>query len=210
VIDLHTWGTSNGRKASVMLEETGLAYRVFPIDLSKKEQHRPAYRGIHPDAKIPAIVDHQPPRGYPAPLTVFESGAILLYLAEKSGRLVPQDAAARSLCMQWLMLGVTAVGPLFAQNHWFKRHAPEKVPYAIQRYSEQTENLYRVLDARLADVPYLAGADYTIADIATLPWVARHEWQEVDLGRYAHVENWYARLLARPAVQRGFAVPAAA
>ena len=207
MIELYTWGTSNGRKASVMLEEVGLAYCVKPVDLSRKEQHSPEYLRIHPDAKIPAIVDHDPPSGFFKPFRVFESGAILLYLAEKSGRLLPADPAERSVCLQWLMLGMTSVGPIFAQNHWFRRHAIEKVPDAIQRYSELTEHLYDVLDARLAEVPHLAGEAYTIADIATLPWVARHEWQEVQLDRYPAVKDWYERLMKRPAVIRGFAVP---
>ncbi len=208
MIDLYTWETSNGRKASVMLEECGLEYQVFPVDIGKGEQHDPNFLLINPDNKIPAIVDHDPPAGLGSrPHVVFESGAILLYLAEKTGRFVPNDPAARSLCLQWLMFGLSGFGPMLQQLHYFNRQTKEPVPFAIQRYSDEAARLYRVLNKRLGDVEYLAGAEYTIADIAAYPWVARYEWQKVDLADYPNVQRWYARIGGRPAVQRGFQVP---
>ena len=208
MIDLYTWETSNGRKASVMLEETGLAYRAIPVNIGKGEQHTPEYLALHPDGKIPVIVDHDPPPGFGgAPHTVFESGAILLYLADKSGLLLPTEAVARSRCMQWLMFGLSVAGPTCQQLHYFRRQTPEPVPFAIQRYFDETSKVYRVLDKRLGEAEYLGGDAYTIADIATYPWIARYNWQGIELADYPHVQRWFAAIGERPAVQRGFAVP---
>lgn len=208
MIDFYVWGTSNGRKVSIMLEEAGLKYQAFPVDITKGEQHAPDFLRVNPNGKIPAIVDHAPPPAYgKGPFTLWESGAILMYLAEKSGRFMPADAAGRMICVQWLMFQMSGIGPNFGQAHHFRRAAPEQVPYALKRFDDEVRRLYGVMQQRLSEVPYLAGADYTIADMATLPWVARYEWQGVDLGAYPAVRAWYEGLMARPAVQRGFEVP---
>ncbi len=205
MIDLYTWSTPNGRKISIMLEELGLAYKVFPIDITKGEQHAPEFLKISPNNKIPAIVDHEGLDGEPWPM--FESGAILMYLAEKTGRFMPTEPRRYSEVMQWLMFQMGNVGPFFGQAHHFRRFAPEKLPYAIERYTNETRRLYGVMDKRLADREHLAGDDYTIADIATFPWAARHEWQGVDLAEFANVKRWYDTLWDRPAVQKGSDVP---
>jgi len=202
--DLYTWSTPNGRKVSIMLEETGLSYRVHKIDISKGDQFKPEFVAINPNSKIPAIVDSDGPGG--KPLTLFESGAILIYLAEKTGKFLPKDPAARYIVLQWLMFQMGGVGPIFGQVHHFLRAAPEPVPYAIERYGKETRRLYGVLDARLGKAAYLAG-DYSIAVIATYPWVARHEWHKVALGDFPNVERWYREIGARPAVARGMQVP---
>lgn len=204
MIQLYTFGTPNGRKASIALEELGLAYAVHSIDITKGDQFTPAFLAINPNGKIPAIVDPDGPDG--KPMSVFESGAILIYLAEKTGRFLPKDGRGRSVTLQWLMLQMGGVGPMFGQAHHFRRFAPEQIPYAVERYTKETRRLYGVLDARLAQVPYLAG-DYSIADMATYPWTARHAWQGVDLAEFAHVKRWYDAIAARPAVARGMAVP---
>ena len=204
MIDLYTWGTPNGRKVSIMLEETGLPYRVHKIDISKGDQFKPEYIAINPNSKIPAIVDPEGPGG--KPLVLFESGAILIYLAEKTGKFVPKDPVARYVVLEWLMFQMGGVGPMFGQVHHFLRAAPEPVPYAIERYGKETRRLYVVLDARLEKADYLAGA-YSIADIATYPWVARHEWHKVALADFPNVERWYRKIEARPAVARGMQVP---
>lgn len=208
MITLYTWGTPNGRKVSIMLEECGLDYRVETINITQGEQSTPAFIAINPNSKIPAIVDSDGldgPDG--APMTLFESGAILIYLAEKTGRLLPSSASGKYQALQWLMFQMGGVGPIFGQTHHFLRFAPEPVPYAIKRYSTETARLYGVLNQRLAEAEYLAG-EYSIADIATYPWVARHEWQKIDLADYPNVARWYQAIGARPAVQRGMAVPA--
>jgi len=204
MIDLYTWGTPNGRKVSIMLEETGLPYRVHKIDISKNEQFKPEFIALNPNSKIPAIVDPEGPGGKPLPL--FESGAILIYLAEKTGKLLAKDPAARYTTLQWLMFQMGGVGPMFGQVHHFLRAAPEPVPYAIERYGKETRRLYGVLDAHLGKTDFLAG-DYSIADVATYPWVARHEWHKVSLGDFLNVERWYKAISARPAVVRGMQVP---
>ena len=205
VIDLYTWSTPNGRKVSVMLEECGLEYSVHKIDIGKNEQFAPAFIAINPNSKIPAIVDSDGPDG--KPITLFESGAILIYLAEKTGKLLPRDARDRYTSLQWLMFQMGGVGPMFGQAHHFLRAAPEKVPYGIARYSNETKRLYGVMNRRLAEAPFLAGAEYTIADIATYPWVARHEWHLVELTEFPSVKRWYDGIGARSAVKRGMAVP---
>jgi GST-like protein len=207
MIDLYTWATPNGRKVSIMLEECGLPYRVHPINIGKNEQFAPGFVRVNPNSKIPALVDAEGPDA--KPLTVFESGAILIYLAEKTGRFLPADRRGRTETIQWLMFQMGGVGPMFGQTHHFLRFAPEKVPYAIDRYSKETQRLYGVLDRRLAEAPYLAG-DYSIADMATFPWVARHEWHPIKLAEFAHVKRWFDTVGQRPAVARGMAVPAPA
>ena len=206
MIDLYTWSTPNGRKVSIMLEETGLSYRVHKIDISKGDQFKPEYVAINPNSKIPAIVDNEGPGGG-RPFTLFESGAILIYLAERTGKFLPKDPASRYVALEWLMFQMGGVGPIFGQVHHFLRAAPEPVPYAIERYGKETRRLYGVLDARLREAAYLAG-DYSIADIATYPWVARHEWHKVALADFPNVERWYRGIEARPAVARGMQVPA--
>jgi len=205
VIDLYTWTTPNGRKVSIMLEELGLDYRVHPIDITKGAQHAPEFVAISPNNKIPAIVDHDAPDG--APLAMFESGAILIYLAETHGRFLPTAFRPRLETLQWLMFQMGNVGPFFGQAHHFRRFAKKKIAYAIERYTKEAHRLYGVMDRRLAETPYLAGADYTIADIATFPWAARHEWHGVPIEDYAHVKRWYDELWARPAVEKGYNVP---
>jgi GSH-dependent disulfide-bond oxidoreductase len=204
MIELYTWTTPNGRKVSIMLEETGLPYNVHPVDIGKGEQFRPDYVAINPNSKIPAIIDSDGPGG--APLAIFESGAILIYLAEKTGKLLPRDPVARIAALQWLMFQMGGVGPMFGQAHHFLRAAPEPVPYGIERYTKETRRLYGVLERRLGEAEYLAG-DYSIADIATFPWVARHEWHKVELAEFPQVARWYAAIAARPAVARGMRVP---
>jgi GSH-dependent disulfide-bond oxidoreductase len=203
VIDLYTWGTPNGRKVSVMLEETALPYRVHPVDISKGEQFRPEFVALNPNSRIPAIVDDEGPGG---PISLFESGAILIYLAEKTGQFMSRDPRRRLETLVWLMFQMGGVGPMFGQAHHFLRAAPEPVPYGIERYTKETRRLYGVLDKRLDEVPYLAG-EYSIADIATYPWVARHEWHKVALADFPNVARWYEAIGARPAVARGMRVP---
>ncbi|MCH9671247.1 MAG: glutathione S-transferase N-terminal domain-containing protein [Gammaproteobacteria bacterium] len=205
MIDLYSWKTSNGRKATIMLEECGLEYRIHPIDISKDDQFTSEFIAINPNSKIPAIIDQDGPDG--KPYTVIESGAILMYLAEKSGKFLPTDTAARYDVIQWLMFQMGGVGPIFGQVHHFLRAAKEKVPYGIQRYGTECRRLYGVLNTRLEGRQYLAG-ELSIADFATLPWVSRYDWQEVDLGEYPNVQRWFNELMARPAVARGMELPA--
>ncbi len=203
MIDLYTWSTPNGRKVSIMLEECVLPYRVHPINIGKGEQHTPEFLAINPNNRIPAIIDPDGPDG--RPLTLFESGAILIYLAEKTGKFMPRAPRARIICLQWLMFQMGGVGPMFGQAHHFIRNK-EVVPYGIKRYTEETRRLYGVLQKRLSDAEYLAD-EYTIADIATYPWVARFEWHKVDLNDFPAVKRWFDKISARPAVQKGMAVP---
>ena len=197
MIDLYTWGTPNGRKASVMLEECGLEYRVHKVDIGKGEQFREEFVAINPNSKIPAIVDYEGPGGHA--LRLFESGAILVYLAGKTGRFLPQSDRGKYEALQWLMFQMGGVGPMFGQAHHFLRAAKEEVPYAIERYTSETR--------RLSHAAFLA-EEYSIADIATYPWVARHEWHKVDLVDFPNVKRWYDTIARRPAVARGMAVPA--
>lgn len=205
MITLYTWGTPNGRKASIMLEECGLAYEVRPVNIGAGDQFDPAFLALNPNNKIPVIVDDEGPAG--APITVFESGAILVYLAEKTGRLLPADPRGRYEVLQWLMFQMASVGPMFGQAHHFLRFAPEQVPYAIRRYSEETRRLYGVLERRLEGREGVAGG-YSIADIAIYPWVDCHGYQNVDLAHFPNVQAWHDRIASRPAVQRGMQVPA--
>ena len=205
MITLYTWGTPNGRKVSIMLEECGLPYRVQPVDITHNEQFAPEFLAVSPNNKIPAITDPDGPGG--APLNLFESGAILQYLAEKTGRFLPAAGAVRYQVLQWLMFQMSGVGPMAGQAHHFLRFAPEPVPYAIKRYTAEVARLYGVLEHQLQQTEYLAG-DYSIADIATYPWVARHDWHGIDLADYPAVARWFAQVGARPAVQKGMGVPA--
>ncbi len=205
MIDLYTWKTSNGRKATIMVEECGLEYELHPIDIGADDQFTPEYLAINPNGKIPAIVDSDGPVG--APYTVIESGAILMYLAEKTGLFIPPETAARYEVIQWLMFQMGNVGPIFGQVHHFLRAAKEKVPYGIERYGKECRRLYGVLDGRLEGREYLAG-DVSIADFATMPWVYRHTWQELDLADFPNVKRWYETLMARPALARGMELPA--
>jgi GST-like protein len=207
VIDLYTWTTPNGRKVSIMLEELGLPYRVHAINIGKDDQFKPDYIKINPNSKIPSIVDPEGPDG--KPIAMMESGAILIYLADKSGKLLAKSGRARYVALQWLMFQMGGVGPMFGQTHHFLRAAKEQVPYAIERYGKETRRLYGVLNDHLKDHAYLAD-EYSIADIATYPWVSRHEWHKVDLGDFPHVKRWFDAISARPAVQKGMNVPPAA
>lgn len=204
MIDLYTWSTPNGRKVSIMLEETGLDYRVKPVNIGQGEQFAPEFLKISPNNRIPAIVDHAGPKGQA--FALFESGAILLYLAYKSGKLLPGDPAQQFKVMQWLMFQMGGIGPMFGQAHHFFRAAPQPVPYAIERYTQETRRLYKVLDHQLEDHEFIAG-DYSIADIAIYPWIARHEWHRVALADFPAVQRWFAGMGARPAVQQGMAKP---
>jgi GSH-dependent disulfide-bond oxidoreductase len=205
LIDLYTWGTPNGRKVSIMLEELELPYTVHPIDIGKGDQFKTEFVAVSPNSRIPAIVDSEGPEG--KPYALFESGAILLYLAEKSGRFLSTRTTERFDAIQWLMFQMGGVGPMFGQTHHFLRAAPEPVPYAIARYTKETGRLYGVLDQRLAGSHWLA-ADYSVADIATYPWVARHDWHKVELADFPNVKRWFEAIGARPGVQRGMKVPA--
>jgi GST-like protein len=205
MIELYTWGTPNGRKVSIMLEECGLPYRVHKIDIGKGEQFTPEFVAINPNNKIPAIVDPQGPDG--KPMSLFESGTILVYLAGKTGRFLPPSVRGKYEALQWLMFQMGGVGPMFGQAHHFLRAAKEPVPYGIERYGKETRRLYGVMDKHLAGTPFLAAREYTIADIATYPWVARHEWHKVDLAEFPHVKRWFDTIGRRPAVARGMAVP---
>jgi len=203
MIDLYTAATPNGWKASIMLEEVGLPYTVKPIDLGSLEQKEAWYLALNPNGRIPTLVDREA-----NDFAVFESGAILLYLAEKTGKLLPQDAATRSVAIQWLMFQMGGVGPMQGQANVFFRYAPKKIQFAIDRYQHETRRLYEVLDRRLAQSAYLAG-DYGIADIATWPWVSIAGWAGVETYNLPHLTRWIDEIAARPAVQRGRAVPAA-
>jgi glutathione S-transferase len=201
MIDLYTSPTPNGWKASIMLEEISLPYTVKPIHLEMLEQRQPWYLKLNPNGRIPTIVDHDE-----GGFAVFESGAILIYLAEKTGQLMPQDRKGRSTVIQWLMFQMGGVGPMQGQANVFYRYAPENIPYAIDRYQKETKRLYTVLDRRLADHEYLA-ADYSIADIATWPWVTLHGWAGVDIEDLPHLRRWIDKVGARPAVVKGRAIP---
>jgi GSH-dependent disulfide-bond oxidoreductase len=199
--DLYTWSTPNGRKVSIMLEELGASYDVFPINILKDEQFAENFLKISPNNKIPAIVDKD--NG----TSLMESGAILLYLAEKHDQLILRDPAGRWKCMEWLMWQMGGAGPMLGQAHHFVHFNPEKSEYARERYSKEAARLYGVLDKRLGESAYLGGAEYSIADIASWPWVARHEWQGVILNEYENVLKWYKEIALRPAVQKGYVVP---
>lgn len=204
-IQVWTWPTPNGHKVHILLEELGIPYEVVPVAIGKGEQFRPEFLAITPNHRIPAIVDPEGPGGQR--FSLFESGAILIYLAEKANSdLIPRDPAARYLCLQWLMFQMGGVGPMFGQYNHFANYAVEKLPYAIERYTNEVARLHRVLDKRLSESEYLAGPDYSIADIATFPWIRNPDRRGVDLGQYPNVKRWHDAIAARPAVQRGVAV----
>jgi len=204
MIDVWTWPTPNGHKVHIALEELELAYRVIPVNIGSGDQFKPEFLVITPNHRIPAIVDPDGPGG--KPLTLFESGAILIYLAEKTGKLIPADPAARLTCLQWLMFQMGGVGPMFGQYNHFTAYAPEKLPYAIERYSKEVKRLHRVLEKRLAESPYLAGPEYSIADIATFPWIRSPDRRDIKLSDYPAVQRWHDAIAARPAVERGVGV----
>ena len=216
MIDLYTASTPNGHKASVALEELGLPYTVHAVDLAGGEQKTEAFRRLNPNGRIPVIVDHEPigassggAPGKSEPFTVFESGAILLYLAEKTGRLTPTDARGRSLVTQWLMFQMAGVGPMMGQANVFFRYLPEKIPVAIERYQNESRRLIEVLDRRLGKAEWLAG-DYSIADIANWCWVRTYRWSGVEIEGLPHLRRWLDAMKARPACRRGIEVPAKA
>jgi GST-like protein len=207
MIDLYFWQTPNGRKASIMLEEIGAPYQVFPINIGKGDQFKPEFLAISPNNRIPAIVDHEPADGG-APISVFESGAILIYLADKAGTLLPRETRSRTEVLEWLMWQMGGVGPMFGQANHFTMFAPEKIPYAIERYINETKRLLKVLNTRLVDREYVAGA-YSIADIASFPWVISARDRLIkDSFEFPNVARWIEAINARPAVVRGMAVAA--
>lgn len=204
MIDLYSWTTPNGHKIHIMLEETGLKYRVHGIDIRAGDQFKPAFLKVSPNNRIPAIVDHDGPDR--KPLSLFESGAILIYLAGKSGRFLPRDLHARYAALQWLMWQMGGVGPMFGQANHFRRYAMDKIPYAIERYTNEARRLTNVLDRRLGETRYLAGNEYSIADIAVFPWIRGSERRGVDLEEYPNVVRWFGEIDARPGVRRGLQV----
>ncbi|MBO1270949.1 glutathione S-transferase N-terminal domain-containing protein [Shewanella sp. 4t3-1-2LB] len=203
MIELYTAATPNGHKISIALEELGLDYQVHALDLAAKEQKQSAFLKINPNGRIPAIVDHDNDD-----FAVFESGAILLYLAEKTGQLLPAEAKARSQVIQWLMFQMSGVGPMMGQANVFYRYFPKKIPEAIERYQNEGRRLFEVMDSQLAHSQYLAGNDYSIADIASWPWVNIHEWSGISIDGLPHLQRWLQLIAARPAVQRGLQIPA--
>jgi GST-like protein len=203
MIHLHCWTTPNGHKITIFLEEAGLPYTIHPVDIGKGEQFRPAFLRIAPNNRIPAIVDDAPADGG-APVSLFESGAILQYLGEKTGQFLPKDLRGRFEVMQWLFWQIGGLGPMAGQNHHFVQYAPEKIPYAIDRYVKETERLYGVLDRRLADRPFVAG-DYSIADMASYPWILPYERQGQNLESFTHLKRWLETIRERPAVVRAYA-----
>ena len=204
MIDLYYWTTPNGHKITLFLEETGLPHRIVPINIGKGEQFAPDFLKIAPNNRIPAMVDHAPADGG-APISLFESGAILLYLADKTGRFIARDLRGRNETLQWLFWQMGGLGPMAGQNHHFTQYAPEKVPYAIERYTKETARLYAVLNKRLADREFVAG-EYSIADMASYPWIVPHEKQGQNLDDFPHLKRWFDAIRARPATQRAYAL----
>jgi len=200
MIDLYTWTTPNGRKASIMLEEIGLPYTVHSVDIGKDEQFKPEFLKISPNNRIPAIVDRD------TGIALMESGALMIYLADKTGKLLPKDGEARYRVIEWLMWQMGGIGPMLGQVHHFTKYNPGKAPYAQDRYLKEAHRLYGVLDRRLTDREFVADS-YSIADIAIWPWVSRFEWQKIDLTDFPHVMSWYLRIADRAPVQRGYDVP---
>ncbi|WP_455826091.1 glutathione S-transferase N-terminal domain-containing protein [Pseudomonas graminis] len=203
MIDLYYWTTPNGHKVSLFLEEAGLDYKVHPINIGQGDQFKPDFLKIAPNNRIPAIVDQSPTDGG-APISLFESGAILLYLAEKTGQFLPKDLRGRQEALQWLFWQMGGLGPMAGQNHHFSQFAPEKIPYAIKRYVDETARLYGVLDRRLADRAFVAGEDYSIADMAIYPWIVSHKWQSQRLEDFPHVQRWFNSIKERPATVRAY------
>jgi len=204
MIEVYSWATPNGHKVHIMLEECGLPYRVHAVDIGAGDQFAPEFLKISPNNKIPAIVDPDGPDG--APISLFESGAILLYLASKTGRFMPESTRDKFGVMEWLMFQMGGVGPMLGQNHHFRIYAPEKLPYAIDRYTNEAKRLYGVMNRRLANQRYIAGGQYTIADIAIFPWLRSWKNQGIDWADFPHLKGWFDEIAARPAVQRGVEV----
>ncbi len=204
MIEVYSWATPNGHKVHIMLEECGLPYRVHAVDIGAGDQFKPEFLAISPNNKIPAIVDPEGPDGQP--ISLFESGAILLYLAAKTGRFLPTDVRGKYEVLQWLMFQMGGVGPMLGQAHHFRIYAPEKIPYAIERYSNEAKRLYGVMNRQLARHTYLAGPEYTIADIATFPWLRSWKNQGIEWDDYPHLKGWFDEIAARPAVMRGVEV----
>ena len=203
-IDLYYWPTPNGWKMTIFLEEAGLPYNVIPVDISAGDQYEPEFLEISPNNKMPAMVDPEGPDG--EPISLFESGAMLVYLADKTGRFLPETPRERYGALQWVMFQMGHIGPMLGQAHHFRQYAPEEIPYAIERYTNEAARLYGVVDRRLGEVPFIAGEEYTIADMAIFPWLRSHENQGQNLDDYPSLKRWYETLESRPAVQRGLAV----
>ena len=204
MIDVYSWATPNGHKVHVMLEECGLPYKVIPVDIQAGDQFRPEFLAISPNNKVPAIVDPDGPDG--RPISLFESGAILLYLAGKTGQFLPADTRGRYNVLQWLMFQMANVGPMLGQAHHFRLYAPEKIAYAIERYSNEARRLYRVMNDQVARTRYIAGDEYTIADIAIFPWLRSWKNQGIDWNEFPNLKGWFDEIAARPAVMRGVEV----
>lgn len=205
MIHLYFWSTPNAYKVSILLEELAMPYTVVPVHIGKGEQFHPDFLKINPNNKVPAIVDDDGPDGQP--LQLFESGAIMMYLAEKAGSdLLPADRRAHYAVVQWLMFQMGGVGPMLGQAHHFRKYAPERIEYAVNRYTSEARRLYRVLDQRLSESEYMAGDSYSLADIATYPWLRPYKWQGQDIEQWPHLKRWYMAVRVRPAVQRGLAV----
>lgn len=205
MIELHYWPTPNGQKVALFLEESGIEYTIKPVNIGKGEQFRPEFLAISPNNRMPAMVDTAPADGG-EPLSVFESGAILQYLAEKTGRFMPTDVRGKYAVLEWVYWQVGGLGPMLGQNHHFNRYAPEKIPYAIERYVNETRRLYGVLDKRLEGRDFIAGPDYTIADMAAYPWIVPHEDQGMSLNDFSNVKRWFEAIQQRPATQRVYAM----
>ncbi|MES2974788.1 MAG: glutathione S-transferase N-terminal domain-containing protein [Pseudomonadota bacterium] len=201
MIEVFSWPTPNGHKVHIMLEELGLAWKAIPVNIGTGDQFKPEFLKISPNNKIPALVDPDGPDG--KPISIFESGAILVYLAGKTGKLMPKSDREKYEVLEWLMFQMGGVGPMLGQNHHFRQYAPEKLPYAIDRYTNEARRLYGVIDRRLAVSPWLGGKDYSIADIATFPWLRNWQNQGIVLDDYPHLKKWFEAIAARPAVQRG-------
>ena len=204
MIDLYYWTTPNGHKITMFLEEAGVPYTIKPVNISKGDQFKPEFLAVAPNNRIPAIVDHEP-KGGGAPISIFESGAILVYLAEKTGRFMPSDLRGRTEVLQWLLWQMGGLGPMAGQNHHFSQYAPEKIPYDIERYVKETNRLYGVLNKRLADRAFMAGADYSIADMAAYPWIVPWTRQGQNLDNFPNVRRWFDAIRARPATVRAYA-----
>lgn len=203
MIDLYYWTTPNGHKLTLFLEESGLPYRIIPVNISQGEQFEPEFLKIAPNNRIPALVDHTP-QGGGEPIALFESGAMLLYLADKTGRFIPQDLRGRNECLQWLFWQMAGLGPMAGQNHHFVQYAPERIPYAVDRYVRETSRLYGVLNKHLSDGREYICTDYSIADMACYPWVALHQRQLQELDKFPALQAWHDRIQARPATQKAY------
>jgi GST-like protein len=203
MIELYYWTTPNGHKITIFLEEAEIPYTIHPVNIGRGEQFKPGFLAISPNNRIPAIIDRAPADGG-APISVFESGAILIYLAEKTGKFLPQDLPGRTQVLEWLFWQVGNLGPMAGQNHHFRQYAPEKITYAIERYENETHRLYTVLNKRLAGRPFIAG-EYSIADMASYPWIVPHEAQGQRLEDFPHLKRWFEAVAARPAVRRAYA-----